>query len=91
MDLSLILAGVLVPVALALGGWVARLQSKLADARTCAKSDVGKVWAELSAFKVRVAEDYAKQTLLHDLEAKMEARFDKVDDKLERILNGRKS
>ena len=58
--------------------------------KACAKSDVGKVWADLNTFKVRVAEEYAKQAHLHDFEAKMDARFDKVDAKLERILNGRK-
>lgn len=68
-----------VPAILFLVAWNLRLQNALAMARN--QGD-----AALSAFKLRVAETYATVAYLKDVESRVVTRLDKIDDKMDRVL-----
>lgn len=47
--------------------------------------------SDLAAYKTEVAKDYASIAYLKDMEDRIVARIGKIEDKLDRYANGRKS
>lgn len=88
-----VLTGILVPV-VAAGFWI--LWHRGNEAAAAAKGDAADLWeslnverAKLTAHQVECERRFARAEDLDRLEARIEARFDRLEEKLDRALGRR--
>ncbi|GAB3123806.1 hypothetical protein [Novispirillum itersonii] len=82
LSVQQVITGVLVPVVTA-GFWI--LWHRISEATATAKTTAG----ELTAHKVDCERRFARAEDLERLEARIEARFDRLEEKLDRAIGRR--
>ena len=78
MDWQWFIAVIAIPALGAVLWWTGRLQSRIAQTEK-----------DLSLFMVKAAETYVTKSDLKSFGNAIDARFDRIDAKLDKLLNGR--